>query len=76
MASGRFDAYNYKNASAKIEDGRQHYDEEDRTDWTKVSTSAFTYRFGIVYLPVPEHDVFFVRRDLDSIEIVAFGVKA
>lgn len=54
MISGRFDIYGYKKATAKIDDGRQHYDDAHRTAWQKVSTSAFTYRAGLVYLPVPE----------------------
>lgn len=54
MISGRFDTYRYKKATAKIDDGRQHYDDANRTAWQKVSTSAFTYRVGLVYLPVPE----------------------
>lgn len=58
MVSGRFDSYKYKNSSAVIEDGKQHYDKENRKDWTKVSTSALTYRFGIVYLPVPEVSIY------------------
>lgn len=52
MLSGRFDTYAYKNASATISDGRQHYDEANRTDWKEVFTAAFTYRAGLVYLPV------------------------
>ena len=54
MLSGRFDTYRYKKATATISDGRQHYDDANRTDWQKVSTSAFTYRAGLVYLPIPE----------------------
>lgn len=53
MLAGRMDIYKTKNATATISDGRQHYDRENRTDWKKVSTSAFTYRAGVVYLPHP-----------------------
>ena len=53
MVSGRFDTYRYKRATASIDDGRQHYDPANRSDWSRVSTSAFTYRAGLVYLPVP-----------------------
>lgn len=58
MLSGRLDTYHYRNATATITDGRQHYDEENRTDWKKVSTSAITYRAGVVYLPIPEVSVY------------------
>lgn len=53
MLGGRLDFYNYKSATATMDDGRQHYDEVNRTDWKKVKTSAFTYRAGVVYLPIP-----------------------
>ncbi len=52
MAGARIDFYNYRTATAKITDGRQHYEKENRTDWKKVKTSAVTYRAGIVYNPV------------------------
>lgn len=58
MLGGRLDFYNYKNATATIDDGRQHYEKENRTDWKKVTTSAFTYRGGIVYLPIPEVSIY------------------
>lgn len=52
MLGLRFDTYNYKNASATIDDGRQHYEEENRTDWKQTRTKALTYRVGLVYLPI------------------------
>lgn len=58
MLSGRFDTYHYRRATATITDGRQHYDRADRTDWNKVSTSAFTYRAGAVYLPIPSVSIY------------------
>lgn len=54
MIGGRLDFYNFKSATATISDGRQHYDDENRTDWNKVKTSALTYRVGLVYLPIPD----------------------
>ena len=53
MLSGRLDLYDYKRATATTNDGRQHYNDENRTDWNSVKTSAFTYRAGVVYLPRP-----------------------
>lgn len=58
MLSGRFDTYKYKRATATISDGRQHYDKENRTDWQTVNTTAFTYRAGLVYLPIPEVSIY------------------
>ena len=40
MASGRFDLYNYRSASATIDDGRQEYKEENRSDWNKFYASV------------------------------------
>lgn len=54
MLGGRLDVYKYRKATATIDDGRQHYEKVNRTEWNKVSTTAFTYRAGLVYLPVPE----------------------
>ncbi len=54
MLSGRVDFYNYKTATAKVLDGKQDYKKENRSEWNKVKTSAFTYRAGVVYFPVPE----------------------
>lgn len=53
MLGMRFDIHRYKTASAKIEDGRQDYDRANRSDWKKVNTSAFSYRAGLVYFPLP-----------------------
>ena len=54
MGSARMDFYNYRTATAKVKDGRQEYDEADRSEWKKVKTSAFTGRAGLVYIPVEE----------------------
>jgi len=54
----RYDNYRYKKATATIDDGRQHYDEKNRTDWTSIKNNAVTYRAGLVYLPIPEVSVY------------------
>lgn len=58
MLGGRLDFYKYRRATATIDDGRQHYEKENRTDWNKVGTTAFTYRAGLVYLPIPEVSIY------------------
>ncbi|WP_300804667.1 TonB-dependent receptor [uncultured Duncaniella sp.] len=58
MLSFRYDTYTYRRATAKITDGRQHYDKENRTPYNRVSTGAFTYRAGAVYLPIPQVSVY------------------
>lgn len=52
MVGGRFDVHKHQRATADIYDGTQHYHNKDRSEWTKVKTSAFTYRAGLVYYPV------------------------
>ena len=54
MVGLRYDTYSYRRATASVKDGTQHYDKADRSDWSKVSTSAFTYRAGAVYIPIPD----------------------
>lgn len=49
MVSGRFDYFDFWNATAGIKDGRREY--IDRKPFRKTNTSAFTYRVGGVYLP-------------------------
>ena len=46
------DFYNYRTATAAVKNGGQDYDKEDRSEWKKVRTSAFTGRAGLVYIPV------------------------
>lgn len=58
MLGGRLDFYNYKKATATTTDGRQEYDDANRTDWKRVKTTAFTYRAGMVYLPIPEVSIY------------------
>lgn len=58
MLSLRFDDYSYRRATATVSDGTQHYNKADRTPWNKVTTSAFTYQAGAVYLPIPSVSIF------------------
>lgn len=58
MLSGRMDFYKYRSATATIDDGRQDYDKANRTDWKEVKTTAFTYRAGLVYVPVQPLSVY------------------
>ena len=46
MGSARMDFYNYRTATAKVKDGRQEYDEADRSEWKKVKTSAFMFKYS------------------------------
>lgn len=50
MASGRFDYFDFWSAEARSVDGKREY--KDKDPYTKVNSSAFTYRLGAVYLPI------------------------
>lgn len=52
MVSGRFDLYSYKRTSLKTIDGKREFDDVDKSEYTAMSTSAFTYKAGVVYLPM------------------------
>lgn len=52
MVSARFDLYSYKRASALTKNGKREFDDVPSSDYTSMSTSAFTYKAGAVYLPM------------------------
>jgi outer membrane receptor protein involved in Fe transport len=56
MLSGRYDYFDYWNATAGIEDGKRKY--IHKTPHQKINNSAFTYRIGAVYLPVSSLSVY------------------
>lgn len=58
MLSLRYDTYTYRRATATITDGKQHFETANRTAYNRVSTGAFTYRAGAVYLPIPSVSVY------------------
>ncbi len=58
MLSGRFDHFSFKTALGKmdVKTKEREYSEQDPFD--KISTSAFTYRVGAVYLPVTNLSIY------------------
>lgn len=56
MLSGRYDYFEYWNATAGVNDGKREY--TNRTDFKKTHNSAFSYRVGVVYLPVTSLSVY------------------
>ena len=56
MLSGRFDSFDFRNATAKPINGDRKY--SDRGDFSKTANTAFTYRAGIVYLPISNLSVY------------------
>jgi outer membrane receptor protein involved in Fe transport len=49
MLSGRYDYFDFRNATAATPTGERKY--TGRSDFQKVNNSAWTYRAGAVYLP-------------------------
>lgn len=56
MLSGRYDYFDFWNATAGIEDGKRKY--INRQPYMKTNNSAFTYRVGAVYLPIPSLSIY------------------
>lgn len=54
LLAGRYDFFNYQRASAVPKNGIREFDTPDDDAFDKVKTSAFTYRAGVVYLPIPD----------------------
>ncbi len=53
LLSGRYDTYKYRTARAETVDGKRDYVEPEGNAFTGVTNKAFTYRAGVVYLPIP-----------------------
>ena len=52
MVSARFDLYQYKSTNLNTIDGKRDFDDISKSDYTGMSTKAFTYKAGVVYLPM------------------------
>ena len=52
MVSARFDLYKYRNTSLATIDGKRDFDDIPKSEYKGMSTQAFTYKTGVVYLPV------------------------
>ncbi len=52
MVSARFDLYQYKSTSLNTIGGKRDFDDISKSDYTGMSTKAFTYKAGVVYLPM------------------------
>ena len=58
LLAGRFDTYKYMRASADTYDGRRQYHKSEQTPYDIVTTSAFTYRGGLVYMPTTDWSIY------------------
>lgn len=54
MLAGRYDLFMYKTANLNTSDGGRHYDKPDDDAYNKITNGAFTFRAGLVYLPVEQ----------------------
>ena len=52
MLSARFDLYSYKTTSLSTIDGKRDFEDISKSDYNGMSTKAFTYKAGVVYLPM------------------------
>lgn len=53
LLSGRYDLYKRRTASTDAKDRGRDYDEPEESAFSTVKSDAFTYRAGVVYLPIP-----------------------
>lgn len=58
MLAGRYDLYNYKSASTQTIDGKRDYDTPKKDAFSKIKNQAFTFRAGLVYLPVEQVSIY------------------
>lgn len=58
LLAGRYDIYKYMVTRADTYDGKRQYHKDEQTNYNIATNSAFTYRVGTVYLPVPEVSVY------------------
>lgn len=52
LLAGRYDLFTYKTANLNTSDGGRHYDKPDEDAYNKITNGAFTFRAGLVYLPI------------------------
>ena len=52
MVSARFDLYQYKSTNLNTIGGKRDFEDISKSDYTGMSTKAFTYKAGVVYLPM------------------------
>lgn len=58
LLAGRYDLFTYKTANLNTSDGGRHYDQPDDDAYNKITNGAFTFRAGLVYLPVEKLSVY------------------
>lgn len=58
LLAGRYDLFTYKTANLNTSDGGRHYDKPDDDAYNKITNGAFTFRAGLVYLPVEKLSVY------------------
>lgn len=58
MLSARFDLYSYKNTSLATIGGKRDFEDISKSDYAGMSTKAFTYKAGVVYLPMENLSIY------------------
>ncbi|WP_455591124.1 TonB-dependent receptor [Bacteroides sp.] len=58
MLAGRYDLYTYKSASTTTIDGKRKYDTPEKDAFNKIKNQSFTFRAGLVYLPIEQVSVY------------------
>ncbi len=58
MLSGRYDYYKYRSAVVQLKDGDRNYTHPAGDEYSSIVNHAFSYRAGVVYLPVQDLSVY------------------
>ena len=58
LLAGRYDFYKYLRTGAPTYDGKRQYHKSEQTDYNIATNTAFTYRAGLVYLPMTDLSIY------------------
>lgn len=58
LLAGRYDFYKYLRTGAPTYDGKRKYHKDEQTNYNIATNTAFTYRAGLVYLPIPSLSIY------------------
>ena len=58
MLAGRYDLYYYRSASTPTLNGQRKFDMPDNEAFNKIKNHAFTFRAGLVYLPIEQISIY------------------
>lgn len=58
MLAGRYDLFTYKSIGTTTIDGKRKYDTPEKDAFNKINNQSFTFRAGLVYLPIEQVSIY------------------